>query len=83
MQKQMIQEIESARPIYVVFAKSRLSWMPHEGSPEAVAMSAWVGKFLGDYELVAVAERVGNRTEYRYDDDARTYTVKSQNIVGC
>ena len=82
MQKQMMQEIESARPRYVVFAKSRLSWMPHEGSPEAAAMSAWIGKFLSDYELVASAERLGSRTEYRYDDDARAYKTQSQNIVG-
>jgi hypothetical protein len=82
MQKKMIGEIESARPQYLVIAKSRLSWLPKEGSPEALSMTAWIQSLLGGYELVGVAERVGNRTEYRWDDEAKAYRPHSQNIVG-
>jgi len=82
MQKQMIGEIESADPQYLVIAKSRTSWLPTEGSPEAQSMTAWISACLARYELVGVAERIGGRTEYRWDEDARAYKVHSQNIVG-
>jgi Dolichyl-phosphate-mannose-protein mannosyltransferase len=82
MQKKMIGEIESAHPQYLVIAKSRLSWLPKEGSPEALSMTAWIQSLLGRYELVGVAERVGAHTEYRWDDEAKAYRPHSQNIVG-
>jgi len=82
MQKKMIGEIESARPQYLVLAKTRLSWMSREGSPEALSMTAWMKSLLGGYELVGVAERVGDHTEYRWDDEAKAYRPHSQNVVG-
>lgn len=82
MQKKMIGEVELARPQYLVIAKSRLSWLPKEGSPEALSMTAWIQSLLSEYELVGIAERVGEHTEYRWDDEARAYRPHSQNIVG-
>ena len=82
MQKEMIGEIESARPTYLVVVKSRLSWLPKEGSPEAASMSAWMGGYLSEYELMGVAERLGDHTEYHWGDDAKAYQPHSQNIVG-
>jgi hypothetical protein len=82
MQRQMIGEVEAAQPKYLVVAKNRLSWMAHEGSPQAVAMSAWLGSFLAGYELVGVVERVGDHIAYHWDDDARAYEPHSQNILG-
>ncbi|MGB9234470.1 MAG: glycosyltransferase family 39 protein [Terriglobales bacterium] len=82
MQKEMIGEIEAARPQYLVIAKSPLSWLPQAGSPQALSMTEWIKNVLLDYELVGVAERVGKRTEYHWDDEARAYKTHSQNIVG-
>ncbi len=82
MQKKMIAEIESARPQYLVIAKTRLSWLPKEGSAEALSMAAWIQSLLDGYELVGIGERVGGHTEYRWDDDAKAYRPHSQNIVG-
>ena len=82
MLKEMIGEIESARPTYLVVVKSRLSWLPKEGSPEAASMSAWKGGYLSEYELMGVAERLGDHTEYHWGDDAKAYQPHSQNIVG-
>jgi hypothetical protein len=81
MQKKMIGEIESARPPYLVIAKSRLSWLPKEGSPEALSMTSWIQSLLSGYELEGIAERVGDHTEYRWGDEAKAYRPHSQNIV--
>ena len=78
----MMGEIESARPQYLVIARSRLSWLAKDGSREAVSMAAWIQSLLGGYELVGIAERVGEHTEYRWDDEAKAYRSHSQNIVG-
>jgi len=82
MQKKMIGEIESVRPQYLVIAKTRLSWVPKMGSQEALSMTAWIESLLRGYELVGIAERVGEHIEYRWGDDAKTYRPHSQNIVG-
>ena len=59
MQNQMIHEVESAHPTYLVVVKSRLSWLPHQGSEQEKSMSTWMETFLSGYELVGIAERVG------------------------
>lgn len=83
MQKQMIQEIESAQPRFLVAVNSRMSWLPTEGSPQALSFTSWAGSYLGSqYELVGVADRVGDDTEYHWDDDAKAYQPRSRNAVG-
>ncbi len=82
MQKKMIGEIESARPQYLVMVQTGFSWLAAGGSPEDLSMTAWIDRFLGRYELVGVAERVGDHTEYRWGDEAKAYQVHSQDIVG-
>ncbi|MGA9528803.1 MAG: glycosyltransferase family 39 protein [Terriglobales bacterium] len=83
MQKQMFEEIESARPLYMVIVKDKLSWLPRPGSPELQSFSSWANNYIGSrYELVGIAERMGDHTDYHWDDDARTYRPRSQNIVG-
>jgi hypothetical protein len=81
MQNQMIHEVEAARPEYLVLVKTRLSWLPHQGSGQETAMLAWMGSFLSGYEPVGIAERVGDHTEYRWDEDAKVYEPHSQNVV--
>ena len=83
MQQQMIHEIESAQPRYLVAVNSRLSWLPAEGSPQALSFTAWADRYLAtQYELVGVADRVEDHTEYHYDDDAKAYQPRSRNAVG-
>jgi hypothetical protein len=81
MAKQMMQEIESARPKYFVSVRSRLSWAPQAGSEELHTIFAWANGFLRDYELVGVADSVGDHTEYRWDADAKTYKPHSPDIM--
>lgn len=83
MQKKMIDEIQSAHPRFLVAVNSRVSWLLAEGSPQALAFTAWADSYLGaHYELVGVADRVGDHTEYRWDDEAKIYQPQSRNVVG-
>ncbi len=81
MQNQMIHEAETARPEYLVIVKNRISWLPHQGSEQEKSMSAWIRNFLKGYEPVGVAERVGDHTEYRWDEQAKVYEPHSQNVI--
>jgi hypothetical protein len=77
MQKQMINEIEAARPQYLVFVNNRFSWLPRAGSQEALSMTRWIDTLLRGYELIGIAERVDDHIENHWGDDARSYKVKS------
>jgi len=81
MQKQMINEIESAHPQFVVVVDSPLSWLP-KPSPQAFDFSSWANRYLGSrYELVGIVDRVDNRSEYHWDDEATAYQPRSQNTA--
>ncbi|MFZ3262628.1 MAG: glycosyltransferase family 39 protein [Terriglobales bacterium] len=83
MQRQMIDEIRSAQPQFVVAVNTRVSWLAQEGSPQALAFTAWADNYLGShYQLVGVADRVGDHTEYRWGDEAKTYPPRSRNVIG-
>ena len=83
MQRQMIAEIESARPQFVVAVNTRVSWLAQEGSPQALAFTAWASNYLeSHYQLVGVADRVGDHTEYRWGDEAKAYQPRSRNVLG-
>jgi len=82
MQSQMIHEIESAQPRMLVVVYSPASWVPTEGSPQALSFTAWADKYLSSrYEVVGVADRIGDHTEYHWDDDAKAYEPRSRNKV--
>jgi hypothetical protein len=83
MQRQMIGEIEAAQPRFVVAVNTRVSWLAQENSPQAVAFTAWASNYLGaHYELVGVADRIGDHTEYRWGNDAKSYQPHSRNVIG-
>lgn len=83
MQGQMINEIRSAQPRFVVAVNTRVSWLATEGSPQAAAFTAWADSYLASqYDLVGVADRVGDHTEYRWGEAAKTYQPRSRNVIG-
>ncbi len=82
MQKKMIGEIEAAHPQFVVSVRSRFSWLANPESDEARALSGWASKYIEvGYELVGVAERVGNHSEYHWGENAKAYQPRSANTV--
>jgi|KBSMisStaDraftv2_1062788.scaffolds.fasta_scaffold08272_2 hypothetical protein len=79
MQQEMIREIESAQPDYIVNVDVFFSWFPREGSDQAIF--AWAREYLGaNYERVGVVE-VGRTTEYYWDDGAKTAKPQSSNRI--
>ena len=48
MQKQMMQEVEANRPAYVVLVNLWGSWNARTGSPQAVAVGAWMEQYIAN-----------------------------------
>jgi len=79
MQQEMIREIESAKPDYIVNVDVFFSWFPREGSDNTIF--AWAKEYLrANYERVGVVE-IGQTTEYYWDDAANTAKPQSANRV--
>jgi Dolichyl-phosphate-mannose-protein mannosyltransferase len=81
MQAEMIKEIEAAHPVYLVFVRSRLSWLAR--SPEEPILQ-WADRYIRRcYERVGVAEVVerADDTVMRWDADARDYQPASVNTI--
>jgi hypothetical protein len=81
MQDEMIREIESARPKFVVFVNVSASWLVRENSDRRILK--WAERYLDEnYMLVGVVDIVAkDRTEYRWDADAANYQNQSQSYL--
>ena len=62
MQRQMIEEIESAQPQFVVAVNTRVSWLAQEGSPQALAFTAWADNYLGSHYRIGRSCRPSRRS---------------------
>jgi hypothetical protein len=80
MQKQMISDIEKAQPEFLVFVNGSLSWLRSTESPQLIF--DWAQKYAADgYEIVGVADILEEGTQYRWGEEARSYTPVSSNTV--
>jgi 4-amino-4-deoxy-L-arabinose transferase-like glycosyltransferase len=81
MQQDLIAELEAAKPEYLVLVNVEFSWARHPDSP--TALFDWYRLYAQRYyETVGVADLVEPlHTEYRWDDAARDYQVRSQDNV--
>jgi hypothetical protein len=78
MQREMIREIESARPEVLIFVNIPWSWLagPHSIRDIFVWSEGYRDAF---YETAGIIELVSmNRTLYRWNEEARGYTPKSE-----
>jgi hypothetical protein len=77
MQENMIRDIESGRPAYLVFVNVPQSWLvrPHSHT----AIFEWFNRYQRDfYEIAGIADIVSyEKTEYRWGDDAKKYVPRS------
>jgi len=48
MQKQMMQEVETHRPVYLIFVNTWGSWNARPGSPQALALGTWLGQYISN-----------------------------------
>ena len=83
MQKQMIDEIESARPEFLVRVRVPVSWLAKPTSPGLHAFSSWANSYVyTEYEMVGVADILqSDYTEYHWGDEAKTYRPRSLYVV--
>jgi hypothetical protein len=77
MQKEMAEEIERAKPKYLVFVNIPASWLTNVRSEKYIF--EWLQEYLQKkYSLVGVVDILsGDRTEYRWDSEAANYTPRS------
>ncbi|MGC2062775.1 MAG: glycosyltransferase family 39 protein [Thermodesulfovibrionales bacterium] len=81
MQKEMIREVESLRPKFIVVVPISTSWLIRPDSEKYIL--GWIEDYLNKYfSLVGVADIVSPEiTIYKWYDDARNYTVLSKSYV--
>jgi hypothetical protein len=81
MQEEMIEEIESAAPEFVVFVRIAQSWL-QRGESEALIFT-WARAYVpAHYQRVGVVEMFpGRPTEYRWDEEARTRDPESADYL--
>jgi hypothetical protein len=82
MQDEMMDEIEAARPAYVVYVTERTSWMVRPDSDQSITKRA--GRFLDQYyRQVGIVEIPEDRGPgyYYWDDALRTYRPRLRNRV--
>ena len=81
MQAEMIREIESAQPKFLVYVKIQTSWLPLVSSDRTIFR--WADRFIADhYDLVGIADIYSFwDTRILWDDAARGSTPLSGNLV--
>jgi hypothetical protein len=82
MQRQMIQEIETSRPEFLVFVGIRTSWLLPPGSANGSAFLSWAQRYMEEnYELTGIADILDDHTEYRWGSDARYYKLTAPHTL--
>jgi hypothetical protein len=74
MQQDMIREIESAKPKFIVFTNVRTSWLAKSGADMSIVQ--WAGRYASaHYRLVGLVDMISeDRSPAYWGEDARNYT---------
>ncbi len=77
MQKDMISEVESSKPKFLIDVRDGPSWQEHDESEQYIFQ--WLEKYIAEnYDLVGIADMLlPDDTIYKWYDDARNYRVQS------
>lgn len=81
MQQEMIRQIESAKPEFMVFVRVSYSWLARPGSVELIFQ--WFNSYQSKYyDVVGVADMVSSGyTVWRWNEQAVNYTPSSESWV--
>ena len=81
MQNEMIEQIETARPKFIVLVRMRTSWITGPSSESVIA--DWSKRYLSTYyKTVGVIDIIpAERTDYIWGDQALTYSPKSRGYL--
>ena len=76
MQEEMISEIESVTPEFIVFVHIQTSWLYWPGSNKTIFK--WFDNYIKQYECIGVADILSaDRTNYVWDEQAKNYSPSS------
>ncbi len=80
MQEEMIEEIESHKPRYLIFVNANTSWLRHGGSENLIFR--WAQKYIVEhYDLVRVTGIPQEGVGYHLDVEAKNVTSRSHSYV--
>jgi len=81
MQEEMIREIESAHPRFLVFTWIKDSWLAQKESDQGII--TWGQRYVRQcYDPVGIADILSeDETRFAWDDDVRSYVAASENLV--
>jgi len=81
MQRQMISEIEAAKPQYLVIVVNRYSWLPKESSD--LEIFGWVERYAAaDYDRVGIVDCRPDKPEIQlWGDAAKNYSGKPEQCL--
>jgi len=81
MRDEMMRELETNRPLYVVYVDVWDDWSGPEGGPELAEFLPRLHAFMDrSYEVVGVAD-IGEQTEYVWDGAAQDYKPRSSKVI--
>jgi hypothetical protein len=80
MQTEMIQEIESARPKYLVGVLIQSSWLAQPNSDRRIL--SWLDRYTAScYDVAGVVDIGEHETTWRWEAEVAGYTPRSSNLV--
>jgi Dolichyl-phosphate-mannose-protein mannosyltransferase len=79
MQTQMIQEIESNHPAYILYSNHPATWLTTMGSSRLAPYLDWANAYLkNNYERVGLVELADPESKFTWGEQAKTTTPKTQ-----
>jgi hypothetical protein len=81
MQKEMIAEIEAAKPEYIVFVNIKTSWLPRPRSENLIF--TWAGQYLeNQYDLNGIVDiPISGESEFHWGAEAVSYQPRSHRFI--
>jgi hypothetical protein len=81
MQEEMISDIEREKPLYVVYANVRFSWLPRPESP--MKIFEWYNSYIRkNYEVVGLIDMTNpQQSQYWWDESAKDKLPQGQEFL--
>jgi hypothetical protein len=80
MQREMIQEIEAARPKYLVYVKEDYSWLERENSEKLIFN--WVRKYSAEnFMLVGLVDIASEKIDYYFPPPEKPASIRSSRYL--
>ncbi len=81
MRDEMMRELETNRPLYVVYVDVWDDWGPRDGGPQLATFLPRLREFMDrSYDVVGVAD-IGDQTQYIWDAAAQNYRPRSPKAI--